>query len=378
MSKFDRYLFVQFLQLFGFFSLVLVAVYWVNRAVGLFDQLIGDGESVKVFLEFSILTLPNAIRLVLPISAFAAGLYAVNRLTRDSELVVMQATGFSSSRMSRPVLFFGLCVLAVMLVLTNVLVPLSQTRLDARTAELGEDITARFLVEGRFMHPASGVTVYIRQITPQGELNDLFLDDERNPARKVTYTARQALIARGQDGPRLIMLDGMVQQMTMDAIRRVSVTRFADFTIDLGGIVKAGNDRRKNVRELMTSELLAASESAVETTGASRPELLEEGHSRLAVPLLGLIAPMIGFSALMLGGFSRFGLWRQIGLAVFLLIVVQAIHTAASARALKSDMGWPLLYLAPLVGLLMVAALLWQADRNRRLPPESGAETVRA
>jgi hypothetical protein len=32
---------------------VLVAVYWVNRAVGLFDQLIGDGQSALVFLEFS-------------------------------------------------------------------------------------------------------------------------------------------------------------------------------------------------------------------------------------------------------------------------------------------------------------------------------------
>jgi hypothetical protein len=33
---------------------VLVAVYWVNRAVGLFDQLIGDGQSALVFLEFSL------------------------------------------------------------------------------------------------------------------------------------------------------------------------------------------------------------------------------------------------------------------------------------------------------------------------------------
>ena len=43
MSRFDRYLLSQLLALFGFFALVLVAVFWVNRAVGLFDQLIGDG-----------------------------------------------------------------------------------------------------------------------------------------------------------------------------------------------------------------------------------------------------------------------------------------------------------------------------------------------
>ena len=97
----------QLLALFGFFSLVLVAVYWINRAVGLFDKLIGDGQSSLVFLEFSLLTLPFVIRLVLPISAFAATVYVTNRLTSESELVVMQATGFSAFRLARPVLYFG-------------------------------------------------------------------------------------------------------------------------------------------------------------------------------------------------------------------------------------------------------------------------------
>ena len=42
LTRFDGYLLSQLLGVFGFFSLVMVAVYWVNRAVRLFDQLIGD------------------------------------------------------------------------------------------------------------------------------------------------------------------------------------------------------------------------------------------------------------------------------------------------------------------------------------------------
>jgi lipopolysaccharide export system permease protein len=108
LPRFDRYLLTQLLAVFGFFALVLVLVYWVNRAVGLFDQLIGDGQTALVFLEFSVLTLPNVIRVVLPIAAFAAAVFVANRLTQDSEMVVMQATGFSSFRLARPVLIFGL------------------------------------------------------------------------------------------------------------------------------------------------------------------------------------------------------------------------------------------------------------------------------
>jgi lipopolysaccharide export system permease protein len=376
LPRFDRYLLSQLLALFGFFSLVLVAVYWVNRAVGLFDQLIGDGQSALVFVEFSLLTLPNVIRLVLPVSAFAACLYAVNRLMQESELVVMQATGFSPWRLARPIVYFGLCVWAMQLALTNILVPMSQSRLSQRTAEVNENVTARFLTPGRFMHPASGVTLYIREITPLGELNDLFLSDERNPAETVEYTARQALIVRAEAGPRLVMLNGLVQRQAQDGTARLSVTRFADFTLDLAGIVGGDGTRRAVPRELSTPVLLRADPATQDLTGQSRAVLLEEGHSRLSAPLLGLAAPLVGFAAMMLGGWSRFGLWRQIAVAVVLIILLQMLNTAGSAAALRSDTRWPLVYAAPVAGLALAAAMLWAAGRPRRRRRLRGPEAV--
>lgn len=372
MSRFDRYLLSQLLALFGFFSLVLVAVYWVNRAVGLFDQLIGDGQSALVFLEFSVLTVPNVIRLVLPVSAFAACLYAVNRLMQESELVVMQATGFSAFRLARPVLWFGLVVVAMQLVLMNLLVPMSMSRLAERSAEVSENVTARFLNEGRFMHPARGVTIYIREITPLGELNDLFLSDERNAGERVVYTARQALIVRGEASPRLIMLNGAAQRLNT-AGARLAVTRFADFTLDLAGVVGASDLRKRQMKELTTDELLAADPALLEATGQTPAAFRGEVHARIAGPLLGLAAPLVGFAALMLGGFSRFGMLRQIAIAVALLIGLQMVNTAATGEALRRTGAWPLLYLAPLLGTAVAAGLLWWAQRPRRLPQRTDA-----
>ena len=116
---FDRYLLSQLLTLFGFFSLVLVAVYWINRALLLFDRLIQNGHSAAVFLEFSALALPNVIRVVLPIAAFAAAVYATNRMRGDSELVVIQASGISPLRGARAVAGFGVIAGAVTMILTQ-------------------------------------------------------------------------------------------------------------------------------------------------------------------------------------------------------------------------------------------------------------------
>lgn len=373
MSRFDRYLLTQFLTLFGFFALVLVLVYWINRAVGLFDRLVGDGQSALVFLEFSLLTLPNVIRIVLPVAAFAATVHVANRLTQDGELVVMQATGFSSFRLARPVLMFGLIVAAMMTALTHFAVPASRAILADRSAEIEANVTARLLTDGQFMHPADGVTFYIREIAANGELRDVFLSDDRSATGRTTYSAKRALLVRGDTGPKLVMIDGMSQTLTRDS-GRLSVTHFSDFTRDLSGMVGDGLRDRRTVSELSTADLLAAPAALLAETAATRAEFLSEAHDRFAQPVLAIAAALIGFSALLLGAFSRFGLWRQILVAVLMLILMQLVGNAATSASLRNADLWPLVYAAPLLGITIGVATLALSQRPRRLrrlPPEA-------
>jgi len=374
-SRFDRYLLSQLLALFGFFSLVLVAIYWVNRAVSLFDQLMSDGQTALVFLEFTLLTLPNVIKLVLPISAFVAALYAGNRLMQDSEFVVMQATGFSSARLARPVLYFGMIAAVMMLVLTNWLVPLSRTEMRARSAEMAENITSQFLRDGEFMHPAKGVTLYIRAITPQGELKDFLLEDARRPERPTLYLAHSAVLVRGDAGPKLLLVDGQAQEIDRTT-GRLAVTRFEDFTVDIGGMLTRSVSRSGNVDELSTLQLIRADEASQELTGMKPAQLQLEGHNRLAQPFLAAAAALAGFSCLLVGSFSRFGPWRQILGAVFLGIVVQLVNTWSNAWAGIAEGRWPMAYAAPILGLVLSGLLIWWSQQPRRIP--SGARVAAA
>lgn len=367
MPRIDRYILGQFLQYFGFFALVIAGVYWVNKAVGLFDQLIGDNQTIWVFVQFSLLTLPQVIKLILPIAAFIATVYATNRLMGDSEMVVMQATGFSPFRLARPVLWFGLIVALMAMSLTHVLVPQSRLALSEARVAVSENLTARFLEAGIFSHPGARTTLYIREITDQGELRDILLQDARNAAETVVYTAPRALLLRGENGPKLIMVDGMAQA-TEAATRRLSVTRFAEFTYDLGGMLGGASASRRGAGELSTLELLWPDAAVLAETGADPLDLRFQGHQRLAEPFLAMAMSLIGFGALIVGGFSRFGLWRQIGLAIALLVLVQGVGTVVGASGGRLAQGWALAYVAPLLGLAIAGGLLAWAGRNRRVP----------
>lgn len=377
MARFDRYLLSQLMVYFGFFALVLVMVYWINRAVLLFDQLIADGQSATVFMEFTALTLPNVIRIVLPVAAFAGSVYATNRLSSESELVVVQAMGFSNFRLARPVLVFGMIVALLTGILTHILVPVSAGLLAERRAEIRENITARLLTEGEFLHPTEGITFYIREISPQGELLDVFMSDSRTPDSQVIYTAKNAFLVREETGSKLVMLDGMAQ--TLDTGRnRLFTTRFSDFSYDIGALINADNPDGRSIGELSTRELLWPTPDLEKEVNASRAYLLFTAHDRFAQPLLALVTAMIGFATLLVGNYSRFGVMRQILAAIVLLVLVKAIDSTMAQLAQRNEKLWGLVYVPILAGLSVSSLLLWLSERPgqlKRIITRIGANT---
>tara|TARA_R110002167_G_scaffold4572_2_gene21479 strand:- start:4964 stop:6094 length:1131 start_codon:yes stop_codon:yes gene_type:complete len=362
LARFDRYLLSQLMVLFGFFSLVLVMVYWINKAVVLFDQLIADGQSAAVFLEFSALSLPAVIKLALPLASFAAAVYVTNRMTSESEMVVIQATGYATFRLARPVLYFGIIVALLMSVLTHFLVPLASAQLNLRRTELAQNVTARLLTEGKFIEPTAGITFYIRDITPAGELRDIFLSDSRDPAKTITYTAAQAYLVRTDTGAQLVMIDGLAQTLQSDT-QRLFTTTFSDFTYDIGAFLTVAQATGRRSSEVGTLELLRATPQLQAQTNQTRAQLISQAHDRFGQALLGLVGALLGFSALMVGGFTRFGVWRQIVGAIFLIIVIKAVETVGINIARNNAAFWMATYLPIVLGLAIVWLLLFASTR---------------
>ncbi|MGC5198873.1 LptF/LptG family permease, partial [Aphanothece microscopica] len=148
----------------------------------------------------------------------------------------------------------------------------------------------------------------------------------RDTRARMVHTARRALVVRddtpgGGFGAKLIMFDGMSQSLDR-ASGRMAVTLFEDFTYDLAALLPAASRDRRTLDELWTPALLWPTATLIAETRSTRAAMLAEAHARFAQPLLALAAAMIGFSALLLGGFSRFGLWRQMLGAIVALILV--------------------------------------------------------
>jgi lipopolysaccharide export system permease protein len=152
--------------------------------------------------------------------------------------------------------------------------------------------------------------------------------------------------------------------MTEDG-QRLSSTNFADLSQDISSLVGKGGPPARNIRAIPTPELLFGRAGVTEKDGYSDGVQAEEVHLRFARAVICVAVALIGYSTLLIGGFSRFGVWRQIGLAFSLLIVLEGLRAAVSDPVLRDAALWPLIYVPTLTGIGLAAGFLHLAARRR-------------
>jgi len=365
LNRLNRYFLAQLIGPFGFFSLVIVGILWLAQALPLIDNVIESGQSAAVFLEITSYLIPRVLMVALPISALAASLYALNKLYTESELVVMMTAGLSPMALARPVIIFGTLVMVIMAVVTLLLVPASQTMLGQRLADFRSDFAKTLIKEGQFIHPANGVTLFIKDTSKAGEMAGLFLSDRRDEANPVIYTAQKALLLQDEDGIRIVMFDGNIQYLP-DASTRLSTVHFDQFSYDLGSLLAAPVAHSRTPFQRFLPELLWPTETMLASGPWSKADFVAEANHKLAMPLSALVLPLISLGAILAGGFRRGGFMGRVVGAVMLGLFVQAGLGISKTMVQSNAALFPIIYLPVLIGLAIALLLLWRAGRVRK------------
>jgi lipopolysaccharide export system permease protein len=362
--RLDRYILSQILAALGFFVLVFTGVVWLTQAVRLIDTVVASGQSARVFLEFSLLVLPQVFVIVLPLSGIGAALYALNKLYGDSELVVMMGSGLSPAAMLRPVAMFGALLAAAMAVVLMVLVPWCGAILAERSRAINSDLANALIVERQFLHPMNGLTLFITDTSRDGEMAGIFLNDHRDAANPVTYSAERARLVREGMEARLVMEAGVA--LAPGAGEQLNAVRFDEFVFDLSDLIEDEGARVPRPSEYPVTRLLNPTPEMLESERYDRGDYVAEAHYKLTLPLLAFVFPMIALVTLLAGGYRRSGFGRRVIVAIGVAALLWVLTFAARTRVQDNAMLWPLMYLPILLGFGYVAALLVRLGGARR------------
>ncbi len=365
MNRLDRYILRQLVAALGFFVLIFTGVVWLTQAVRLIDTVVASGQSATIFLTFSALVLPQVFVIVLPLAGIGAALFALNKLYTDSELIVMMGAGVGPIAMLRPVTLFGAFIGLLMALVLMVLVPQSGAILAERTRAIRSDLANALIVERQFLHPAAGLTLFITDTGRQGEMAGIFINDQRDPARPVTYSAERAVLVREDMEARLVMFEGVALTSGTSGDQLTAV-RFDQFVFDLSDLIQEEGDRVPRPSEYSVLALLRPTPEMLATGRYTRGDFVSEAHYKLSLPLLAVVYPMIALVTLLAGGYRRSGFGRRVVVAIAVAALLQVLVFGVRARVQERPELWPLMYLPVLIGLLYVGALVRRISHPRR------------
>jgi lipopolysaccharide export system permease protein len=350
--RLDRYILTQFLRAFGFFALIFTGVVWLTQAVRLLDTVVLAGQGAAVFIEFSTLVLPQVFMIVLPLAGLGATLFTANKLYTEAELVVMMAAGAGPFLLLRPAMAFGVLLCAAMALITLVLAPLGGSEIAERRQEIRSDLVNTLIVERQFVHPTTGLTLFIAETGRVGEMAGLFLHDARDPAQPVTYTAERAQLLRDGMQARLVMLDGVA--LTRAAGASLNTVAFEQFVFDLTGLLEGRGPREPRPEEYPVLRLLAPDAEMLASERYSRGAYVSEGHWKLVLPLLAMLYPAVALVTLLGGRYRRGGFGVRVVASIAICVALYVYVFVLRSRVEDNAELWPLFYLGPLAAVAYV------------------------
>lgn len=355
MRRLDRYILGQIFWWTVFVSACLICIVWLSQSLQFVEMIVNRGLSIPMFVYFTALLIPTFLSMILPIALLFAVLFTFNKLTVDSELVVMRAAGVSQWSLARPAIILGTVATLIGYGLSLYLVPTLFRTFKDLQFRLRNAVSTVMLQEGVFNPVIKGVTVYVRARTESGELLGIIVHDGRNHDQPITMMAERGAIVTSKPGTRIVMINGNRQETRKDGA--LTLLHFERYEFEIAGLAKTPHPRWREPRERYLNELFFSADQSEKVW--SYQLLRMEGHYRLVSPLLSICFVIVGLAFLLSGEFNRRGqLKRVVGcIGVIIAIEVSLLSMKSSGQKLPELAG--LIYLCPLLPALFGGYVLF-------------------
>jgi lipopolysaccharide export system permease protein len=358
MASIDRYILRQCFGVMIFVTAALSAAIWLAQSLRLIDLIVNRGLSIEVFLYLALLILPRFLDIVLPIGVFIAVLFTFNRLTAESELVVMRSAGLSHLALAKPVLMLAGIAFLILMSLSAYFLPASNRAFKDMQFEIRNRFVSSLIQEGTFTTIADKLTIYIRSRDERGEVVGLLINDNREPHRPVTILAERGLFADTPAGSRIVMVNGNRQQFDPET-GKLSLLTFDRYTLDLDSLHDAPIVRFREAQERFLDELFFP---AADIDPALRLGFIIEAHQRILIPLSALSFSVIPLACLLPGEFNRRGQLKRALLAIILAFLFELLGIGVNDLASRAAAAIPLMYATGLLPFMLGLGLLMRGN----------------
>jgi lipopolysaccharide export system permease protein len=155
-------------------TLFIISIISANLLIRLFQKAYSQGLGIDAIVKFVILTLPENVTLVAPISLFLAIIVCFGKYFSNNEMFVTLAGGFTWMEMVKNTLKPTFLLAGVVFFTLMFLIPLAKQTSDIFQTSLSARALLSSITDNKIINIPNGRTLYINSKS-SNKLNDVFL-----------------------------------------------------------------------------------------------------------------------------------------------------------------------------------------------------------
>lgn len=333
MGSIGQYIFRSTLGAFILVLVSLTATIWITQALRDVDLMTNRGQTILIFLGITSLIVPLLILVIAPIAMVISVGHVLNKLSTDSELIVMNTAGMSPWRLFKPFVATAAVVAIMVAMLSAWGAPKSMRLLRNWATEVRADLVSNIVQPGRFMGLERGMTFHIRERRPNGQLMGIFVDDRTNPEQQATFLAEEGEILKSDKGTFLLLKNGTVQRKEKNQ-RDPTIVVYDRYAFDLSRLSSSTQQRNMSTRERYIWELIWPNPNDKSLT-VDMPQRWSELHDRILAPLYPFAFVIVAFAYLGAPRTTRQSRGAALAGAIFGVAVLRVVGFASIVASLS-------------------------------------------
>ena len=362
MTRIQRYLFLAVLRTVVIIVGGLALLALLAQGLSQTDLIIENRQSAVTYFWIVMLGAPQIVALLTPLALFIATVWSLNRIHRDSEIVVAQAAGMTRWQVASPIIRLAAVAAVAHLTINFWVQPAAQRTLRENVADIRRDLATALIQPGQFNQAEDKLTFYARE-SRGDDLRGILISDGRDPTRRVDYLAQEGTVIRVDGVPAIVMHNGQIHDL--DENQSLSTLDFEQYTFDLAPFMaEQGEVTLKSSDRYLHELFFVDRKNYLEVQNADN--FLAEAHARMTMPLLDIAMAMIAILAVVGGDFSRHGYSRRISIATagaLTLVVVQlSVQSAAQDDPALNVVQW----IVPISVIALTAWLSFAKGRGHK------------
>lgn len=397
MTIFSRYVFRQALSALLLILVSLTGMVWISLALRELNVVTSSGQSAFTLLKLTTLGLPGFVAVIAPFALLIAIIHTLNRLSSDSEIIVLTASGSTAWTLTRPIMVLALIASLGVSVLNHSIMPWSLKLMREMMIAIRTDLLTQVIQPGKFSSPEKGLTFHIRERALNGELGGLIVHDLRDPKQAQSYLSEKAVIVEQDGATFMVMTTGHILRKEVGNAEPAQIIAFDTYAVDLDQFEKrdsSGGRGELKPRERYTWELqdIVAKDDEARAQGSSAAKeaqskaadakgkkrkiesdtsparMRAELHERFANSLYPLAFAMLAVAMIGQAQSTRQNRSTTMAACFALGTAARLAGLACNNLVVINPKTIPLLYVIPIIVMLLSAVVIVRGLRPRRGP----------